>query len=420
MGFPAAFIDELKSRCDLVEIASRSVVLSKKGNGFSGLCPFHDDKSPSLKIMPLKQKFKCWACDAKGDVIDWVMKTDDCDFYSAVKSLSAFSGLALPVEDTAQLNETDAYLKSLRNVLLRAFAIYQHGLEHSPAAIEYLTETRRLSRSNIKYWGLGVVSKGISPFLKATEQDLLNVGILGKNDDGKTFERLRQRITIPIHNSRGQLIGFSGRQIDGGLNSGAKYLNPPTTELFKKQNILFGLNKNSSAIHKSQLAIVVEGYFDVISLKEQGENRAVAGMGTALTHEQLRLLYQVTPHIVFCYDGDSAGRKAVLRLLPNILKSLRDKETCAFLFLPDGLDPDEFVIQRGIDAWRQLLAKAEPLSQLLLRYITKNSDNLSVEEKMSAVLRAKTVTHALENAPLYRQLITNEIYARFGISLELT
>ncbi|HHH1742751.1 TPA: DNA primase [Yersinia enterocolitica] len=418
MAFPAEFISELKRRCNLITIASESLKLKKSGKAYVGLCPFHADKDPSLRIDGESGRYKCWSCGAEGDTLKWIMEMHSIPFYDAVKELAKIVGLPLPAESKGDNSEHARYLKHLVMLLRRAGDIYQHGLTRSNTVIKYLTEIRGLTPETIKYWGIGVVSKGISEFINTEQKQLIDIGLIGLNENGSVYERLRHRITIPIFNHSGYLVGFAGRRIEMAIPIGPKFINPPDTLLFEKRRILFGYHRAQSAIRESKLAIVVEGYFDVIALHQAGERRVVAGMGTATTQEQLQSLFKVTNKIVFCYDGDKAGLAAVRRLLPRLLSIIEDGQQCAFLFLPDGLDPDQYIRRFGLEAWSSLLLQSQSLSSLLLRYITPHFEvDLDVESQVKAVLRIEKICKAITKAPYFRQIFQNEAERRYGVKI---
>lgn len=418
MGFSSDFIIKVKNRSSLEDIAAEVITLKKRPSKSIGLCPFHDDKNPSLEIK--NEHFKCWSCGEEGDVVEWVIKLHHTSFTEAVRYLAQRAGIPLPLNPATP--EVSALRNRQRQLLRKAQQLYVSGLMRSQppsrSCVSYLHD-RGITDESIRLWKLGLVSTGISRFLQAQESDLIEIGVIGKLDDGRCFERLRQRLIIPIHDHTGSLIGFAGRRLNDVIPLGPKYLNPPVTPFFDKKNVLFGLDKSLAEIRKSNMVIVAEGYFDVIALHQAGERRAVAGMGTALTQDQLTRLFTLSSTVIFCFDGDKAGHRAISRILPRILNHISDGKTCRFLFLPNGQDPDDFIRLKGKNAWDNAVANAEPLSQLLLRYITKNKSQLNVEERVTAVLRAEKICLAIKHAPFYRQILRHEIEQRYGIKMEL-
>jgi DNA primase len=418
MGFSSDFIIQVKSSSSLEDIAAETIVLKKRSSKSIGLCPFHADKNPSLEIK--SERYKCWTCGEEGDVVQWMVKLHHNSFTEAIRFLAQRAGIPIPLASITP--EVSAVRKRQRQLLHKAQSLYVSGLMRSQSAsqscVTYLHD-RGITDDSIRQWGLGLVSSGICRFLDAQETDLIEIGIIGKSEDDRCFERLRQRLTIPIRSQTGGLIGFAGRRLNDVIPLGPKYLNPPATTFFDKKNVLFGLDKSLAEIRKSNIVIVAEGYFDVIALHQAGERRAVAGMGTALTAEQLTRLFSLSSTVIFCFDGDKAGHRAISRILPKILNHISDGKTCRFLFLPNGHDPDEFIRHQGKNAWDIAVAKAEPLSQLLLRYITKNKAQLTVEERVTAAMRAEKICLAIKHAPYYRQILRHEIEQRYGIKMEL-
>ncbi|MEQ1965703.1 DNA primase [Xenorhabdus nematophila] len=418
MNFTPAFISDVKHSADIVTIIGKNIPLKKRGANFWGLFPFHTDKNPSMQISRANGYFKCWSCGAKGDVISWVMYEHDISFYQAINWLVQ-SLRIIPPESITVKNQNINTNKALYRTLHRANSIYQNGLAKSPIPKSFLVEDRGLNEKTIKEWGIGLVSKGVKGFLGASEELLIKTGICGLNDNNHVFERLIMRITIPILDHSGKLVGFAGRRLElqDLIIQVPKYLNPPSTELFRKNSVLFGLNKAKDFIRKSDIAIVVEGYFDVIALYQYGEKRAVASMGTAIADTQLKILFRYTKNIAFCFDGDSAGQKAAKHIIPIILSTLEDGQSCSFIWLPTGHDPDTYIREYGISSWLKIVENAEPLSSFLIRYIAAKAKNQNVESSVNSLLRAKKVIQAIK-APLFRKVITNHITKKYNIDLE--
>jgi len=420
MRFSKEFVTEVKHSVDLVKLVNESLDLKKAGKNFLGLCPFHPDQSPSLRVFASVNGkpggYRCYACQANGDAFDWAKNFLNLPFYEAVIFLAQRSGVPIPVADTDSKEVMQK--KRLTNLLQRALSIYQHGLSKSKEQLESLKVTRRLTQETISKWQLGLVSKGITPYLKADECLLVDSGLSGISS-GHLFERLRMRITIPIYAANGFLIGFAGRRIDSSepLNSSIpKYLNPPENLLFSKSRVLFGLNHAGSAIRKADRAVVVEGYFDVISLDQAGEPCSVAGMGTAFTAEQFQLLTRYTKKISFCFDGDNAGRRSAALLLKTLLPLLEDGMELSLILLPDGEDPDSFVNQFGLNQWKKLCSDAMPLSEFILQEVSSGQSPNSVESRVHILLQAKQLL-TLVKAPLFREVLSQAISERYGVNL---
>lgn len=415
MNIPVYILDRIKDNIQLSEIIGEKVQLSKKGKVLKGLCPFHDDKNPSFVVDDLKSRFRCWGCGASGDVFDWLKKTEHDHFPWAVRKLAARIGVPIPELE----NFFDKDNKSVYRALHAAQKLYTGGLVRNPSAAAYL-RARGITEQTCLEWGLGVVSSGIvSSMLKRfTANDLLETGITAVSDGGKAYERLRQRITIPVYTLSGRITGFSGRKIHSWDNS-PKYLNPPKTTLFNKSRLLFGLNKASSTIRKTGTAVIVEGYFDVITLHQEGETRAVAGMGTAITVEQLMILCKMATRLYFCLDSDNGGRAGIRLLLPRLLEVISDRHDISFLFMPEGMDPDDFIRTKGFAAWEGALNAAVPLSTLLLQYATRNFQIGTIEQKKNAAIRAEEVCRSIKNAVYLRQLLVQVFRNDYGIDINL-
>lgn len=412
---------EVKHSVDIVALVNESVALKKAGKSFIGLCPFHPDKTPSLHVSTSGKgkygDYHCYACQVSGDAFDWATKYLHMSFYESVIFLAQRAGIAVP-QNPINTAET-IKKKKLTTLLQRACLIYQHGLSKSPEQMSMLLTVRKLSIETINKWQLGLVSKGITPFLKADNDSLVESGLVGTSEDGARFERLRMRITIPIHSPGGFLVGFAGRRLDSPVlsnSSAPKYLNPPENQLFSKRNILFGLHHAAQSIRRAQQAIVVEGYFDVIALHQAGETCAVAGMGTAFTSEQFLLLAQYSSRITFCFDGDNAGRRSSALLLNTLLPLLKDGMEVSFIWLPEGSDPDTYISDFGLNQWIGLRDNAMPLSDFILNEISQAQNSNSVEERVKMLMRAREII-SMVNAPLFREVLSQAVLARHGVCL---
>lgn len=414
---PPAILIKIKDTISVPEIIGEKVRLIKKGKVWKGLCPFHDDRNPSFTVHDDSGRWRCWSCGESGDLFDWLSRSEGLDFREAVRYLARRSGIEIPVDE--EIRENLQNLKALRRALHTAQDVYAHGLKKSLSATSFLAD-RGITEKSVADWQLGAVSTGIIPVLLRqyhySEDILLQSGLAGKRDDGGLYDRLRQRIIIPIHSRTGGLVGFAGRRVNE-WDSSPKYLNPPQTPLFNKSALLFGLHRAIKAIKAQSSVVVVEGYFDVIALHQEGERRAVAGMGTAITDAQLALLCGMTNTLFFCLDADNGGRSGIRHLLPRLLNIIEDKHQVFFSFIPDNLDPDDFIRQHGYKNWLQQLGNSIPLSEMLFRYITSNFETKTVEQQQRAALRAEKVIQSVNRAPYLRQLITNQIKKEFGITL---
>lgn len=411
------FLARLKRSLLLSEVIGERVKLTKKGKRLQGLCPFHADKNPSLSVDDALGKYHCWGCGAKGDVYDWMREVDKGgDFVANVEYLAMKAGMAIQKQTHQEITDEK---KTLYKALYKAHALYRHGLNRNSAAMRFLIN-RGLSAETINCWEIGAVSKGIVALLQRefATHDLMNTGLIGLNENDHPYDRLRERVIIPLKNSHGQLIGFSGRRVHE-WDSSPKYLNPPETPLFVKSEHWFGLDRAREAIRKSNMAVIVEGYFDVIALHQEGETRAIASMGTAINETQLTRLFKLTSGVMFCFDNDKGGRLGIRQLLPKLLNVIEDKHEVCFAFIPDGVDPDEFIRNSGIEQWRVVCETAISLSDMLMRYVTNNFKVNSVDDKKRAAIRAEGVCKSIKNAKYLKQILIHSFRDNFGISLEV-
>jgi DNA primase len=365
---PESFIQELLNRLDIVDVVDRYVPLKKAGANYQACCPFHTEKSPSFSVSPTKQFYHCFGCGAHGTAIRFVMEYQGMGFVEAVEELAKSAGLAVPQEAVAQHSKAKAQDSAdLGEAMHQAMQFYRAQLKQSETAIDYLKK-RGLSGEIAARFGIGYAPSGwqglATVFADYNAKALVQAGLVIENDEGKRYDRFRDRIMFPILNQRMTVIGFGGRVLGAGE---PKYLNSPETPLFEKGKELYGLPQARQAIREKGCVLVVEGYMDVVALAQHGVGYAVATLGTATTPEHVRKLLRQTDNIVFCFDGDTAGRKAAWRALENSLAQLADDKSLKFLFLPQGEDPDSYIRSQGKTAFETLLAEAMPLSQFLLR-----------------------------------------------------
>ena len=399
---PSDFIDDLLGRIDIVDVIEQHVPLKKGGQNYMACCPFHKEKSPSFTVSPSKQFYHCFGCGAHGTAIGFVMAYQSCSFVDAVEQLAAQAGMTLPQTITQEAPEQRAQKKqkkiSLEEMTEQAALFYQNQLKTAIPAVDYLKK-RGLSGEIAAQYRLGyapddfqALAKRFSPY---PDPLLVEAGLVIEKEH-KHYDRFRGRVMFPIRNTRGQVVGFGGRILDKGE---PKYLNSPETPLFSKGRELYGLYEAKAAIKEAGCVLVVEGYMDVVALAQFGIQFAVACLGTATTPEQLKLLMRQTEQIYFCFDGDSAGRKAAWRALENSLPLLKDGISLHFLFLPDEHDPDSFIRAHGADKFRQTLTeKAEPLSDFFVQHLTEGVD-LDTSEGKADLIRQST--------PLLRQIQAN-------------
>ena len=365
---PSDFIDELLSKVDIVDIIDEQVPLKKGGANYMACCPFHKEKTPSFSVSPTKQFYHCFSCGAHGSAIGFVMEHQGLSFPEAVQFLADRVGMAVPkVRGQSDNPEVRAERKKKQQTLEETTAaaadFYAQQLKFNPAAKAYL-DKRGLSAEVIAHYGLGYAPDGWQPLAQVFQPypntALVDTGMVIDNE-GKHYDRFRHRIMFPIRNPRGQVIGFGGRVLD---DSKPKYLNSPDTPLFDKGKNLYGLYEGRAAVKEAGRILVVEGYMDVVALAQFGVGYGVAALGTATTAEHVKILMRQADSIYFCFDGDSAGRKAAWRALENALPQLKDDKSLHFLFLPEEHDPDSYIRAHGKAQFEDaLLNQSKPLSE---------------------------------------------------------
>ena len=370
MAFPPSFLDELRTRLPLSQVVARSVRLVRKGREHSGLCPFHNEKSPSFTVNDDKGFFHCFGCGAHGDVIGFVMRIQGLSFPEAVEQLASEAGLPLPVE-APQDRERAKRAASLHDAMEAACRFFEKNLKSAAGqnALRYLADRRGLDPETIARFRLGFALDSRSALKSAllgggvNETLAIEAGLLIKPEQGgESYDRFRGRVMFPIADRQGRVIAFGGRIMGDGQ---PKYLNSPDTPLFHKGHVLYNLAEAKKAATKINQIIVSEGYMDVIALARAGFTHAVAPLGTALTEQQLMLLWNVAPEPIICLDGDAAGRRAALRAANRALPLLKPGKSLRFALLPPPEDPDSLIKQRGAKAMADILAQAKPLNALL-------------------------------------------------------
>jgi len=411
---PQTFITDLLNRVDIVDIVGRYVQLKKGGANFMGLCPFHNEKSPSFTVSPTKQFYHCFGCGAHGTAIGFLIEYSGMGFVDAVKDLAQNVGMIVPDADDrippAQRAAQQAQALALTDALTQACNFYRAQLREAPNAIAYL-KNRGLTGEVAARFGMGYAPSGwdslraIFPDYDAhvlVESGLVIDKVDEQGNHQRRYDRFRERVMFPIRNTKGQVIGFGGRVLDGGE---PKYLNSPETPLFQKGLELYGLFEARQAIRDAGYVLVTEGYMDVVALAQLGFPQAVATLGTACTTTHVQKLLRQTDDVIFSFDGDRAGRKAARRALEACLPQVTDDKTIKFLFLPQEHDPDSFVRERGAEAFEQEIADAMPLSQFLLREVTQEHDLDTPEGRAHAQFEAKPLLQAMTPSSLRLQIV---------------
>ena len=482
---PQAFIQDLLGRVDIGEVVGRVVKLRKAGANLQGLCPFHNEKSPSFTVSPIKQFYHCFGCGAHGSAIGFLMEHHGLSYVDAIEELASGIGLSVPREPSARatfrkpaarvvspggspsdpsdpsgiggsaiqphrdrdvdgtagaeiddlkgvedrdesggpapagrraasgghddLPATGASRQQLIDLLGVAARYYKQQLKGSAVAVEYL-KARGLSGETAARFGIGYAPPGWQALESAvpvySDGALVEAGLVIRNDEGRRYDRFRERIMFPIRNPRGQVIGFGGRVLGQGE---PKYLNSPETAVFSKGRELYGLFEAREAMRRRDEVLVVEGYMDVVMLAQHGVGQAVATLGTATTEEHIVKLLRQVDRIVFAFDGDAAGRKAASRALQTVLPRLSDTKRFDFLFLPPEHDPDSFIRDEGLAASESLLSKAMPLSGFLLQEICVDLD--SPEGRARAQAAFRPMVALMPDVALRLQLV-NEVANR--------
>ena len=401
---PESFIQELLSRVDVVDLIDGYVPLKKAGANFAACCPFHNEKSPSFTVSPTKQFYHCFGCGAHGTAIGFLMEYSGLGFIDAIKELCNRVGLPMPEEDARHANDGPK-IASLTDVMTRAAKYYYEQLKTSEKAIGYL-KGRGVSGEIAQKFGIGYAPDGWqnlgTAFEDYTITELQVAGLVIKNEQGRLYDRFRDRVMFPIMNQKGEVIAFGGRVMGEGE---PKYLNSPETPLFEKGREVFGLPQARAALREKNTAIVVEGYMDVVALAQHGVGNAVATLGTATTATHVQKLLRQVDRIVYCFDGDNAGRKAAWRALENSLEALPEQKSIGFVFLPDPEDPDSFVRSQGTEAFERLITQAMPLSEFLLRELASHCDMTSAEGRAKLVAEAKPLLGRLQTPLLRLQLV---------------
>jgi len=416
---PKSFIQDLLNRLDIVDVVERYVPLKKAGANFVACCPFHNEKSPSFTVSQSKQFYHCFGCGAHGTAIGFVMEHAGFGYVEAIEELARNVGLEVPRERPAAGDAQREYAQKvapdLYEVMQTATRYYREQLKQSPRAIDYLKQ-RGLSGEIAAKFGIGYAPDAwqnlAAAFPDYQSDALAETGLVITSDEGKRYDRFRDRIMFPIINVRGQVIGFGGRVLDKGE---PKYLNSPETPLFEKGRELYGLFQAQKAIRGGQQVLVVEGYMDVVALAQHGVEYAVATLGTATTPYHVQKLLRLTEHIVFCFDGDKAGQRAAWRALENALPYLQDGKRISFLFLPVEHDPDSFIREYGKEVFEQRVREAMPLSGYLLREVSAELDLRSQEGRNQLLQRAKPLLTAI-TAPATALLLRKEVAALAGVS----
>ena len=418
---PNDFIDQVMARVDIVDIIDRRLPLTRKGKEFQACCPFHEEKTPSFTVSPSKQFYHCFGCGAHGTAIGFLMEYANLGFVEAVEELADGAGLPMPQHATGTPTIAGESVDDLLKTVEQAKHWFQQQLrQHTDAAlaVDYLQE-RGLSGKIAADFGIGFAPdswNALAQALAATtsaQQKLLKTGLIAQKDNANHYDRFRKRIIFPIEDHRGRVVAFGGRILGAGE---PKYLNSPETPLFHKGAELYGLHRARRAIGKANKSIVVEGYMDVISLAQFEVDNVVATLGTATTRIHLQRLFRLAPEVIFCFDGDRAGRAAAWKALQVSLPEMQDGRQIGFLFLPDGEDPDTIVRLEGAVAFGKRVQQATPLPDFLFENLSEQIDMTRMDGKARLVSLVKPLISELP-VSAFKEMMLSKLSSLSGLNV---
>ena len=417
---PQTFIDDLLDRLDIVEVIDRRVSLKKSGRNFTACCPFHEEKTPSFSVNQEKQFYYCFGCGAGGNALGFIMDYERMDFPRAIEVLADSAGLEVPRE-AAVFQEEPQKKTNIYTMLEKAADYYRQQLKAHPqklTAVNYLKQ-RGLSGEIARDFDIGYAPPGWDNLLKAlgqTDEDkqlLIDGGMLiEKEEENKLYDRFRDRIIFPIRDNRGRVIAFGGRVLG---DDKPKYLNSPETPVFHKSKELYGLYQSRKANRQLHRLLIVEGYMDVVALAQHGINWSAATLGTATSTEHLKRVFRQCPEVVFCFDGDDAGRKAAVRALESALPAMEDGRQARFLFLPQGEDPDTMVRRIGATDFIRLIDKAQPLEDYLFNSQAEGLELGSLDGRARLSTLAAPLIDKLPEG-VFKALMMSSLAERTGLS----
>lgn len=411
------FVQELLARADIVEIIERRLRLKKMGSNYGACCPFHNEKTPSFTVSPQKQFYHCFGCGAHGNAIGFLMAYDRLEFVEAVEELAQHLGIPVPEQFTQTAPKPQQSLYALLEKIAR---YYQAQLKRSEKAQRYLQQ-RGVTEAVAQTFAIGYAPPGWDHVLKQfgvtleAKNQLMQTGMLIKNDHGKVYDRFRDRLIIPIRDQRGRVIAFGGRTFGDDT---PKYLNSPETPLFHKGSELFGLYEARQSKVALDECLIVEGYMDVIALHQFGLTQALATMGTATSAKHLQRLFRYTKNVVFCFDGDSAGQDAAWRALENSLPVLQDGVQIRFVFLPQNHDPDSLIREEGVATFQRRITEATPLSDFFFAKLSAKLNLNTPDGKATLVQLTKEPLNRIPEG-VFRDLMVQQLALRVGMSPEM-
>lgn len=418
---PQAFIADVNDRADLVAMIGSAVQLKKSGAHYKGRCPFHNEKSPSFIVSPVRQNYHCFGCGAHGNAISWLMDHDGYTFVDAVRELAALAGIPMPDRVAAPTHELNVDRSSLFAAMQKTQDFYFNSLMNSPQcqpARDYARK-RGITRGTLKTFLMGAAPPGWQPLREAfgdyeSNADLVNCGLVKlkavSNSEERRYDTFRNRLTFGVRDIRGRIVAFGGRALGDGEEDQPKYLNSPESPIFDKSNTLFGLYESRDAIRRMKCVYVVEGYMDVIMLHQHKVSNAVAALGTAFTEQHYTKLIGHTSEPIFCFDGDAAGIKAAWRTLEVIAPLVKDDQTPRFMVLPDNMDPDEYVQAHGAAEFFKIGRNAPGFAQYLLSTLANKHNNLAtIDDRARFTKEAQSIISNIACAPVLKRLLFREV-----------
>jgi len=418
---PDEYIQKVNDATDIVEIIGEHIQLKKTGVQYTGLCPFHGEKTPSFSVNPAKGVFICRGCGENGNAIQFLMKHTGSEFQETVLGLAKRAGLPGPAPTSYSQQRENGQYNRLQEIMERAKAVYQEALKSNAQSMAYLA-SRGVTPEMMDTFEIGYAPRGGNLLREkmpdVSEKEFIAAGLVYKSSYNKDqmMEWMNHRIIFPILSSSGKTLAFGGRSMVP--NAQRKYMNTPETLLFKKGSELYGLHQANKAIRQDNFAIVTEGYMDSVIPSGMGVGNVVSAMGTAFSEENLRKLFRMTDKVVFCFDGDAAGLRAALHSMEISAELVDDRKSVKFAFLPKGLDPDEFVLQHGAQAFREFLDKSQPMSKFMLSEFSKRNDMSCAEGRAAFACQAMGFIERIQS-PMLKVFMIQDVKAIIGPDIPL-
>ncbi|EAR09514.1 DNA primase [Reinekea blandensis] len=420
---PNDFIDSLLDRTDILEVIGNRIDLKKKGKDYWACCPFHNENSPSFSVNPGKQFYYCFGCGASGTAVKFLQEYDNLSFVESIEELARIAGVEVPREEVSEkARQQQQQRKTLHDLMNSCADYFAHQLYQHPYAqgVQDYILGRGLTEDTVHTFQIGFAPPGWDNLIQHfrsenTNRALLKVGMLTQNDNGRIYDRFRNRLMFPIRDIKGRVIAFGGRVMSA--DEKPKYLNSPETPIFHKGHELYGLYEARKALKDFDNIIIVEGYMDVVALAQHGVRNAVATLGTATSETHVQRLFKQTSEIVFCFDGDEAGRRAAIRALTNTMSSLKDGLQARFLFLPDGEDPDTLVQKEGHDGFMRRVKQAQSLPDFLYQHLQTQADISRLDGKARLASLAQGWINKVPEG-FMKQLLLNQLSNLVGLSIE--